>query len=243
MAKDPKVAADMANAYVDELSKLTISLSVTGAGKDRAYLEERLAKTKINLAKAEEDLKSFQSKNKTLDVSEQVKGTIRGVAELEGQLAAEEIRLASIRRVFTDASQEVRNQRMVVSNLRGQIQKFEGNRSGSSVPGVGSVPELGQQYLRLMREFKIQEALLEVLTKQYEMAKMVESKDVSSLQVIQKAKAPDKKTKPIRSLIVLVTTFMAFISSVIFVLVRNYLTHLPEVRRQQWVRVVAILKG
>lgn len=239
--KDPKRAAAIANAYVDDLSALVVKLNISGAGQNRSFYEERLTKAKVDLAAAEDALKKFQSKNKAVDITDQAQGTIKGIADLEAQLAVEEVKLAGIRRVLTDTSQEVKNQRSVIENIKAQIAKFEGTHSNSSIPGMGSVPELGQQYLRLMREFKIQEALVELLTKQYEMAKLSESKDTASLQVIQAARVPDKKAKPKRSLIVLATTFAAGFGAVLYAFIREAGTRMPEEDRERWGRIKGLL--
>jgi uncharacterized protein involved in exopolysaccharide biosynthesis len=234
--KDPKRAADLANAYVEELGKLTAHLSMTDAGQNKSFLNERLAKAKVDLAKAEDEIKIFQSRNKALDVTEQAKGAIKGVADLEGQLAAEEVKLAGAKRVFTDDSQEVKNQKAVVANIKGQIAKFEGMRSGAAVLGVGSVPELGQQYLRLMREFKTQEALVEVLTKQYELAKLSEAKEISSIWVLQNARVPDKKSKPRRVLIILASTFTAGFLAILCIFINEYWQNLPVEEKERWLQ-------
>ena len=213
--KNPKRAADMANAYVEELGKLAVRLNVAGASNNRVYLEERLAQIKVSFDKASDALKAFQLKYKALDVTEQAKGTIKSVAELEGRLAAEEVRLAGMRRIFTDSSQDIKNQQSVVANLRMQIDKFEGNKQGGSMPAIGSVPALGQDYLRLIREFKMQETLFELLTKQYELAKLSESKNTGIVQVIQKARESDKSLKPSRRNFVIMVTAAAFVTSIL----------------------------
>lgn len=235
--KDPKMAAAIANAYVEELGKLLVKLNITGAGQNRTYLEERLVKAKADLVKAEEGLKQFQLNNKALDITEQFKGTIKGVADLEGILAAEEVKLAGIKRVFTATSQEVKNQQSVITNLKNQIAKFEGSRSSSSIPGIGSIPELGQMHVRLLREFKIQETIVEMLTKQYEMAKLSEAKDTTAIQIIQTAREPDKKTKPKRSLIVLAITLAAGFASLIYAFVREAGGRMAQEDRDRWHRI------
>lgn len=241
--KDPKLATDMANAYVEELGKLLVKLNITGAVENRSFYEEGLIKAKVDLTKAENALKQFQSKNKALDITAQAQGTIKGIADLEAQLAVEEVKLSGIRRVFTDTSQEVKNQQAVVANIKVQVAKFEGAHTNSSIPGVGSVPEMGQQYLRLMREFKIQEALVELLTKQYEMAKLSEAKDTASIQVIQTARVPDKKSKPQRSLIVLATTFAAGFGAVLFAFIREAGERIPDEDRERLNRIKGLLPG
>jgi uncharacterized protein involved in exopolysaccharide biosynthesis len=232
--KDPKRAAEMANNYVEELGKLAAGLSMSGAGKNRLFLEERLATAKADLAKAGDLLKNFQARNKMVNVTEQAKASIEGVAQLRGQLAAQEVQLAAMQRQFTDTSQEVKRARVAVENLRGQIARLEGGGGSSSIPSVGSVPQLGQDYLRLMRDAKIQETMVELLTKQYEMARLSESKDMSPFQVLQKAKVPERKSKPARARMVLTATFAAFFLSVLVSFVRENFARMSPADRRRW---------
>ena len=235
--RDPKRAAAMANAYVEELGRLAVRLNVSGAGENRNFLEERLVKAKIELAKAEENLKAFQAKNKAVSVTAQAEATIKGVAELRAQLAAQEVELATYRRQFTESSQEVKNLATSVSNLRAQIAQLEGEGDGSALPSMGSVPSIGQKYVRLMREFKIQETLVELLTKQYEMAKLTEAKDVSPIQVIHYAKVPEKKSRPHRTIIVLISAIAAFSIAAYGTFVFYYVSRLPEENKNRWRRM------
>lgn len=231
--KDPKRAANIANAYVDELGKLTATLNITDAEQNRTFFEGRLVKAREELTKAENAIKVFQSRYKALDINEQVKGTIKGVADLEAQLAVEEVKLAGLQQSLTNSSQEVISQYAIISNIKAQISKLEGNRTGVSLPGVGSVPELGQQYLRLMREFKIQEAIVELLTKQNEMAKLSAARDSTSFQIIQVAKVPDRKAKPKRALLVLMGTFVAFFFSITYAFLLEYIGALPDEEKKR----------
>ncbi|HEY6874642.1 MAG TPA: Wzz/FepE/Etk N-terminal domain-containing protein [Geobacteraceae bacterium] len=241
--KDPKRAAAMANAYVEELGRLTAQLNMTGAGQNKAFYEERLAKAKVDLARAEDNLKAFQSKNKVVSVTDQAAATIGGIAQIKAQLVAQEVQLAVLKGQFTDSSQEVKSARDSIANLKGQLARLEGNGSGGAIPGVGSVPELGEQYLRLMREFKIQETLVELLTKQDEMAKLTEAKDVAGVQVIQQARVPDKKTKPKRALIVMMTSFFVGFASLLVAFGLEYKEKMLEEDRQHWRRIKSSFRG
>lgn len=232
--KDPKRAAEMSNGYVEELGKLAAGLSMSGAGKNRLFLEERLATAKADAVRAGDALKDFQSQNKMVNVTEQAKASIEGIAQLRGQLAVQEVQLAALQRQFTDASQEVKQARVAVGNLRGQIARLEGGGGGSSIPSVGSVPQLGQDYLRLMRDAKIQETMVELLTKQYEMARLSESKDLSPFQVLQKAKIPERKSKPARAKIVILATFSVFCLSLMLAFVMEYFSRISDEDREQW---------
>jgi tyrosine-protein kinase Etk/Wzc len=232
--KDPKRAAEMANAYVDELGKLAVRLNVTGAGQNRSFLEERLGKAKADLARAEENLKAFQAKNKAVQVNAQAEATIKGIAELRAQLATQEVQLATYRRQFTESSQEVKSLVTAVSTLKAQIAKLEGGGGDSAIPSVGSVPSLEQEFVRLKREFKIQESLVELLTKQYEMASLTEAKDIAPFQAILKARVPEKKSRPSRLLIVSITIFVTFIFSVFSAFILESYEKMPPEEKARW---------
>lgn len=232
--KDPKRAAALANAYVEELGNLAVRLNVAGAGRNRDFLEERLVKARAELSKAEENLKTFQAKYKTVSITAQTEATIKGVAELRAQLAAQEVQFATYRRQFTNASQEVKTLSAAVGNLKAQIAKLEGGGGDSVIPSVGSAATIGQQYVRIMREFKVQESLVELLTKQYEMAKISEAKDVSPIQVIQSAKVPERKSRPSRLKIILFSVGAAFIVSIFWVFVVENLARMTVEEKARW---------
>jgi len=221
--KDPRRAADLANAFVEELQKMTVTLNATGAGNNRAFLEERLSRAKVDLEKSADSLKKFQEKNKAISFPEQAAGAIKGIAELEAQLTEKEVQLAILRRTLTDSNQKVKNMRTAIANLKSQIAKYESGKGGGAVPMLGSAPELAKEYIQVMREFKTNEMIAELLTKQYEMARLSEANDVSPIQVIQKATIPEKKSKPARARIVLTTAFVALFFSIIGILSREYI--------------------
>ncbi len=231
--RDPNRAAAIANAFVDELGKLAAGLNMTGASKNRTFLEERLAAAKADLTQAEDALKSFQTKYKAVNVTDQAKASIEGVAQLRAQLAAQEVQLAALQRQFTDSSQEVKTSRSTIVNIRNQIARLEGGGGNSSIPSISSVPQLGQKYAQLMRTFKIQETLVELLTKQYEMVKINEVKDVSPFQIIQISRAPEIKSKPKRAQIVLLISFCAGIIAVLFSFIQEAITLMSEEDRKR----------
>ena len=239
--KDPKLAAAIANAYVDELGKMAAKLNMSGAGMNRVFLEERLTKAKVDLAAAEETLKSFQTRNKVVAVTDQAKATLEGVAQLRAQLVAQEVQMATMRQQFTDESQEIRSIKATIASLRGQVARLEGGGSAGSMPGVGAMPQLGQEYMRLMREFKIQETLVELLTKQYEMTKLNEAKDVVPFQLLQSARVPELKSKPKRSLIVIMAAFASGFLMVLVAFVREFGSNMNDEDRTRWQELKRIL--
>jgi uncharacterized protein involved in exopolysaccharide biosynthesis len=238
--ENPKKAAAIANAYIDELGKLVAEMSISGASLNRRFLEERLARARADLARAEEAVKSFQTKYKAISVTDQAKASIEGVALLKGQLAVQEAQLSALRSQLTDSTQEVKALKATINNLNSQIARLEGVGTGA-IPSVGSVPDLGQEQVRLFREFKTQEMIVELLTKQNELAKLTQAKDINTIQVIQKAMVPDKKIKPKRILIVIGATFFTFICSVLWILARHYLENLSEEELKSWRRLKSAL--
>ena len=227
-SKNPRMAAQLANAMVEELGKKSVLLNLTKAGTERVFLEKRLEVVKQDLTKAEIDLKSFQEQHKAIKVDSQAAVTIQGIARLKAEIASKEVQLAALQGVQTDESPEVRMLQATLAKMRSQFAAMTGNsRSDSVIPVVGNVPNLGLEYLRLMRELKIQEAIFEQLTKQFEMAKLNEAKDSSSLQVLDEAVVPVRKSKPKRSLIVILATVTAFFVSIFWIFVREYFEKMP----------------
>ncbi|HEX8961111.1 MAG TPA: GNVR domain-containing protein [Geobacteraceae bacterium] len=240
--KDPQRAAAMANAFVEELGRKSVQLNLTKAGTERAFLEKRLEVVKDDLKRAEEDLKAFQEKNKAVKVDSQAAASIQGIAQLKGEIVAKEVQLASLRSYETDESPEVKAVQAAIGKLRNQLGGLAGKGgSGDGIPTMGSVPDLGLEYARRMRELKTQEAIYEQLTKQYEVAKLTEAKDSSSLQVLDEAVVPVKKSKPKRSLIVILATVTALFVSVFFAFILEYFEKMPAEDRARWEEIKATL--
>lgn len=234
-SKDPGKAAQLANAMVEELGRKSVLLNLTKAGTERVFLEKRLDVVKQDLKKAETDLKSFQEQHKAIKVESQAAVTIQGLARLKAEIASKEVQLASLQSFQTDESPDVMRIRSALAKLQSQYAAMTGNSRGDSViPAVGNVPNLGLEYLRLMRELKIQEAIFEQLTKQYELAKLNEAKDSSSLQVLDEAVVPMRKSKPKRALIVILTTVTAFFCSIFWIFIQEFFEKMPDDDRTRW---------
>lgn len=211
--KDPKRAADMANGMVDQLKTLTAHLSMTGASNSKLFLEERIAKAKGDLSKAENDLKTFQTKYKTIDANQQASLSMTATAQLSAQLTSQEIQLSVLRRTYADSSQTVKAVQQSIAVLKENIRRMQSDGGTVALPGFEQMPERGQEYLHLMRRFKTAEAVSDMLAKQYEMAKLNADNDVSSIQVIQKALVSERKSKPARGKIVILSLVIALLAS------------------------------
>jgi uncharacterized protein involved in exopolysaccharide biosynthesis len=214
--KDPKRAADMANAFVEELKNLTKGLAVTEASQRRLFFEEQLKDTKMALVKAEEEMQGFQEKTGALQVDAQTKAIIEGIAMLRAQIAAKEVQLKVMRTYATAQNPDFQRAEDELNGLKAELGKLEAKGGSGHDPLIptGRMPEVGTEYVRKLRDLKFYEDLYELLTKQYEAAKLDEAKEAALIQVIDKAIPPEKIAKPKRILIILIATFGGFFLSI-----------------------------
>jgi uncharacterized protein involved in exopolysaccharide biosynthesis len=227
---DPNRAAAMAEAYVSELDRLVAKLSTSSARREREFLEERLKAVQADLENAEKDFSQFASKNSAIDIKEQGRAMVDAAATLEGQLIAAKSELEGLRRIYTDTNVRVRSTQARVDELQHQLNKLggqgESTSSASNVegdplyPSLRKLPLLGVTFADLYRRTKVQEAVFEALTQQYELAKVQEVKETPSVKVLDEARVPERKSFPPRLLIMSLGTFLAFASAVVFSLSR-----------------------
>lgn len=220
---DPERAADMANAYIEELYKLTNTMAVTEASQRRLFFEKQLNQAKEGLAQAEVALKETQEKTGLIQMDAQGTAIITAIGELRAQIAAKEVELSAMRTFATEQNPDYQRTQQALASLRGQLAKLERNKSGTGdvfIP-TGQVPEAGLEYVRKLRDVKYYETIFELLAKQYELAKVDEAKDTSIIQVMDKAVAPDRKSKPKRALMVIMSAVGMGFLMLIWVFVRE----------------------
>lgn len=240
-SRDPKMAASLANVMVEELGTRSVQLNLTKAGAERVFLEKRLEVVKQDLSHAEDDLRTFQEKNKMFKVDAQAAASIEGIARLRAEIVSKEVQLASLKSYQTDESPEVKLLQASLAKLRNQLGALSGSGASDVIPSAGNVPDLGLEYARRLRELKTQEAIYEQLKKQYEVAKFSEAKDSSSVQVLDDAVVPMKKSKPKRSLIIILATVTAFFVSLFTAFVLEYFDKMPDDDRQRWQEIKGAL--
>lgn len=226
-SKDPKKAAEIANAFMDETIRRSVQLYMTKAGTERLFLEKKIETTKSELKNAEAELKKFQEQHKTIKADAQATVSIDAVARLRAELVSKEVQLAALRNSMTDESADVKALLAAIARLKGQLGALTSSGGSDSViPSTGNVPSLAMEYIRKVREVKTQEAIFEQLSKQYEMAKINETKDSSSVQIIDEAVPPIKKSKPNRAMIVLSLTVLSFFLSILIILIQEFISNL-----------------
>jgi uncharacterized protein involved in exopolysaccharide biosynthesis len=222
--EDPKRAAEMANAYVDQLIKLTQNLAISEASQRRLFFEGQLAKSRDELSKAEVELKKTQERTGMIDLDAQGKATIEAAAILRAQVTAKEVEMAAMRTFATESNPDYRRTQEELVGLRTQLAKMERNAekdTGDILLSTGKIPAAGLEYARRLRDVKYYETIFELMAKQYEIARVEEARDALLLQTIDHAVPPDKKSSPRRLLISLLLAVISGAVMVIFVLVRE----------------------
>ncbi|MFG6468721.1 Wzz/FepE/Etk N-terminal domain-containing protein [Roseateles sp. BYS87W] len=184
--ESPQRAADMANAYVEEVRKLTAGLTLTEAQQRRAFFEGQLKQVRAKLDSAQAALQGTGVS--TESIKAEPKAAVEALAKLRAELTNAEVRLQMLSSSLSSNTPEVQQQTAAVSRLRAEL-----NRAGQaerSAPGG---------YVGAYREFKYQETLFDLIARQYELARVDESRDGGQLQVIDVAQVPERKSKPKRS--------------------------------------------
>jgi uncharacterized protein involved in exopolysaccharide biosynthesis len=217
--RDPRRAQQMAQAYVDALNGLVAQVSTSSARRERIFLEDRLKKVKQNLDLASQQFSEFASKTGALNVPDQARAMVESEAGLEGQLVAAESELEGLREIYTDSNVRVKTLQARIASLKREVEALSGNRADlaseeSNIPGdfpsIRKLPLVGVRWANLYRENKIQETVYELLTQEYELAKIQEAKEIPSVNVLDPPMLPEKKSFPPRTVITIVGALLAF---------------------------------
>jgi uncharacterized protein involved in exopolysaccharide biosynthesis len=214
--RSPQRAADLANGYVEELEKLTKTLNMTEAGKRRLFFEREVKTANDDLANAEVALKQTQEKTGLILLDSQSRAMIESVTSLRASIAAQEVKVQAMRSFATTENPDLVLAEQELATMRAQLDRLErgrGKRSVADVP-IENVPTAGLEYIRKLRDVKYHEALFALLAKQYEAAKIDEARDTLIVQQLDKAVRPEKKSGPLRAVIVLTATFLALLVAI-----------------------------
>jgi uncharacterized protein involved in exopolysaccharide biosynthesis len=218
--KDKKRVAEMANAYTDELRILTKTLAVTEASQRRLFYEEQLKQVKEALVAAELAFQQVQQQKGLVELDAQAKAMIEGIAALRAQVAAKQVEVQALRSYSTEQNPDVQLAERELTSLQAEEASLEQRNHVPGIAGLGleNVPAAGLESLRAAHELQYQQALFDMLMKQYDAAKMDESKDAAIIQVVEPAIEPDRKSSPRRAMILLISAFLGFLAGCILVL-------------------------
>jgi len=244
----PERAAAIANAYIDQLNALVAELSTSAAHRERVFLEQRLKVAKEDLDSAAAALAQFSSKNSTLDMQTEGKAMLDAASALAGQMVVAQSELEGLRQIYTDNNPRVKALNARVAELRKQLERLAGTPNSNSSRGVApgfvsppaandaqadanagpgrgipfptirNLPLLGAKYSDYYRNAKIQETVFEMLTEQYELAKVEEAKETPSVKVLDPGRVPETRSSLSRLRIILLGSAIGLVCSLVWIL-------------------------
>jgi uncharacterized protein involved in exopolysaccharide biosynthesis len=241
--RDPRRAQQMARAYVEELDRLVAQVSTSSARRERVFIEQRLTTVKHDLDAASRQFSEYASKNTAIDITAQGKAMLEAAARLEGERIAAQSELEGLEQIYSGNNVRVRALRARIDELQRQLDKFAGPDSNTEAmdpnsqpqfPTIRQLPLLGVRWADLYRETKIQEKVYELLTQQYELAKIQEAKEIPVVKVLDAAVVPEKKSFPQRRVIMVLGMLLAMGAMAVCILTREMWNHMdPLDRRKQ----------
>lgn len=239
---DPNTAAEMANFVVDQLDRLVSRLGTGEASRQRVFITEQLARAKTDLEGAEETLRRFQERNRAVVLQEQTRGAIEGAARLKGEIMAAEVQLQVTRNFATEANPDIIAIRRRIEEMRRQLAQMEYGDDGAwlarpvgksrdrreiYVP-MARVPEIGLELVRLTREMKVGETVVNLLTQQLELAKIAEAKDLPVVQILDRAVPAERHSWPKLRLNLAIAIAVSLMLSVFLAFFVDYIRNLSR---------------
>lgn len=232
---DPILAASVANCFVSELDRVNKEKNTSQAKSSRIYIESQLAQTRHNLAAVTAELAEFQGKNQAVDLEEQMRVAVENAGTLKGNILAQEIDLGVMQQTMKPSNPLIIRKQQQIEEMKKRYGELQfGSQSGSQsanelfIP-FDQAPQVGLKLAELMREVKVQETVWELLNQQYYQARIQEARDIPTIQVLDRAEAPERRSSPKRKLLVLALSLLALVGSVFWTFGEQYY---HQVRRE-----------
>ncbi|MFP5266282.1 MAG: GumC family protein [Acidobacteriota bacterium] len=215
--RNPVKAAAMANGYVDAYRNLSKNLAISEASRRRLFFQEEVDKARTNLADAEIALEQTEQKTGIIAPDSQERALIDSAATLRAQITALDVQIQGMQTYATGENAQLIQAQQELSGLRDQLEKLSGSGNVTAKTSTdefllprGTIPKAGMEYIRRLRDVTYYETILDILARQFEMAKLDEAKEGALIQVVDPAIVPDRKSFPKRALIVIGSTTLGF---------------------------------
>jgi capsule polysaccharide export protein KpsE/RkpR len=229
--RDRKRARDLAQAYVDELNALVVTVDTSSARREREFIEQRLQTVNRELRQAQMEMSEFSTRNAAIDIKEQTRAMVDAGARLQGQLIESQSELDSLEQIYGNQNVRVRSAQARVSVLRRERERESdgdisqpSERTGEDAqpyPALRQLPALAVPWANLYRRVRIQETVYEMLSAQYETARIEEAKSVPTVSVIDPAGWPERKSSPHRLIIIVMSTTLALVMASLYLLAQR----------------------
>lgn len=227
--RDPVRARDMADAYVEELNKLVVTMDTSAAHRERVFLDQRLQNIQTDLESSEQQLSHFSSRTGAMNETEQSRAMLNAVTTVQGQLIAAESELHGLESAYSGENVRVKQAKARVATLNAQLQRIEGvdgtgdvsSTTNQSYPSLRQLPLLGVTYADLYRRTKTLEVAYELLNRELEAAKIEEAEEIPSVKVLDPPTIPQKKSFPPRILLIALGAVLSLFIAGIYVIFRE----------------------
>ena len=241
--RDPVRARDLTQAYLDELNHLLVQTNNSSAHQERIFIEERLRSVSKDLEDAQQRLSEYASRNNAIDLKEQTRAMVEAGARVEAAIVMEQSTLSSLRQIYGDGNIRVHEAEARLATLRHELSRLGGTwnpdvSTGSApeahaaenelYPPLRQLPRLAVPYADLYRRVRVQETLYELLTQQFESARIEEAKDIPAVAVIDGPGIPEKKSFPPRAILTVCLTGASLLITVLSLLIAQRWLHLPH---------------
>ncbi len=234
---NPQLAANIATAYVEELQKLADGLALTEASKRRLFFEKQLEHAKENLKNAEVALRSTQEKSKMVFPQQQMTAIFTAIASLRGAIAVKEVEINALKTFATAQNPDLKVAQQELAALKSQLDRLQRDHpteQGDYLMPSSRIPSSGIAFVQATRDVKYYETIFELLAKQFEMAKIDEAKEATLIQVIEKAVPAERKSKPKRALIVILSVISTLMFSVLLAFIKEALSKAKNDAESAW---------
>ncbi|MGE5323685.1 MAG: lipopolysaccharide biosynthesis protein, partial [Actinomycetota bacterium] len=232
--RDPQFAAALAGGYVDALDHVMSQVSTSAARRERIFIEQRLADEKKALEAAEEKFSRFSSSNMALNIPEQTRVMVESAARLQGELIAARSEMEGLRQVYTPENTRVKTVQARINELERALAKINtgeatgGTSATNPYPSIKNLPLVGVTWTDLYRSTKIHETVYELLTQQYEIARIQEARELPTVKVLDKPTVPEERHPSIPTVTAIGTLISIALASLGFLLQRRWRAWLPD---------------
>jgi tyrosine-protein kinase Etk/Wzc len=233
--RDPRQAADMANAWVEEYRRFTATLAITEASQRRLFFERQLSAAHEDLARAEEDMQKTEQRTGVIEIESQARAMIASAAVLRGQLAAKQVEIRAMREFAADQNPDLMRAEQELTGMEGQLAAMDAasdRSTGDLVAPKGTVTQASLDYTRALREVKYRETIQDLLTRQYEGARVDEARQGTQVQVVDPAVVPDRPTSLYRLWIALGALAVSLPLALLAALIAELMAILLDYRRR-----------
>ncbi|MEE2754061.1 MAG: Wzz/FepE/Etk N-terminal domain-containing protein [Candidatus Latescibacterota bacterium] len=250
-ASTPQAAADQTNAFVEELDRALRERKREQASSLRRYFESRLSKAGSDVANSELAYNHFQKENMAIDLETQAKAQIETAGTLVATLAEQIIKKEVAERVMEPDNPKLGLLAIEVDATRKAVDRMlmgtDATDTISELPEIiipfRDVPDLGLSALQFMRDLEIQNAIYKFVRQEYEKSKLEEDKEIAQVIPLDKAFPPDSRSKPARTMMVILAAGLSLVVSILLAYVFEAFTNLDPADQDKLAEIRRELRG